>query len=793
LPELVLPLRLPRRDPTLRLGPCLFGCLLVLASCTRSPEVPANGQGGAAGMSAEQVRAHAGALLEQGRPWRATELLREHLRRSDRPPLQDLVLAARAEAGWGAWPEVHALLEGIGGLEAHENGIGLYLLGRARDAMGDAHGAVAAYRSFLSLSPPPGELQAERDAARLRLGLALIRSGDARASQAELERSRQPLGAAAVWLRVLQGEALAAAGDTAAVRVAVAEYDTGILGLHGWRARIEAARQAGDLAGARALANRARNWASTDITRAEFMVAAARAALDMGDTNAGRAALRAATDLAAGSQYGRQAADLLARGTLSPADHLAIARVARAQGLNEEAADGFARWLASGAGSPAERADVHLEHATALFYAERYDEVEAALRPIASQARARFLHARAESHRGRAAEAAGLYLAMARDFAGTENGAQALFLAASTWHDEGQLEPARDLYQQVISRYPGRSQTGLALMRLAGIAFMLQEYARAAALWEQYRAGYPQGTLWLQSTYWAGRALAQAGDSAGAAARFRAVRDKDRESYYALLASRHLGVAFWPLPGPPAPPESPEAGRRVAEWMRGVDLLRSAGFAELASAEADRLVDQAVAIGDRDLLYALAEALAERGYSRRAIRIGLVLKGSQPADPRLLRILYPFPYRNMITHEARDQNLDPMVVAALIRQESMFEAGITSPAGARGLMQIMPATGHKLAEAAGIGRWHAEMLYEPELNVHLGTRYLAQHLDRYAGSLPSAFSAYNAGAHRVTAWNRYRENGNDELFTERIPFRETRDYVKILTRNLEIYRGLYGN
>lgn len=77
--------------------------------------------------------------------------------------------------------------------------------------------------------------------------------------------------------------------------------------------------------------------------------------------------------------------------------------------------------------------------------------------------------------------------------------------------------------------------------------------------------------------------------------------------------------------------------------------------------------------------------------------------------------------------------------------------------------------------------------------MHLGTRYLAQHMESYDGSLPSVFSAYNAGAHRVERWSEFPEYGRDELFTERIPFRETRNYVKILTRNLAIYQGLYAD
>jgi soluble lytic murein transglycosylase len=147
----------------------------------------------------------------------------------------------------------------------------------------------------------------------------------------------------------------------------------------------------------------------------------------------------------------------------------------------------------------------------------------------------------------------------------------------------------------------------------------------------------------------------------------------------------------------------------------------------------------------------------------------------------------------MLAAEAREKELDPFVVAALVRQESLFKARISSPVGARGLMQVMPETGRGLARGVGIDNWDAELLYQPEINAHLGTIFLAEQMDRWDRSLPSVFSAYNAGPHRVDVWQHFPEYDDEELFTERIPYRETRDYVKILTRNIAIYRGLYGD
>ncbi len=734
----------------------------------------------------EDLPARARAFLDTDRPWRAARAMDRYLERMEEDEVrpEERVLAARAYGGSGGWREALALLEAIPAVESYENGLGAYLLGRARDEAGDDAGAVEAYRAFL-VAAPAGELEDERRAARLRLGLALIRAGAGDQGREVIEG----MGVAGSrWIRLLQAEALAATGDTAGVRAAVSGFTDGIPGLWAWRSRVAAARSAGDLAGARSLANRARAWAGTTTTQAEFLLTAGRIALEMGDVAAARDAFRGVIDRRPSGGHARSAAALLREGEPTPADHLAMARVAAAQGLHEEAIDGFRRWLEDGSGGGADRATVHHELASSLFYAEEYGDVEAALRPVAGQTRARLLLARAEAHRGQIDEAVDIYTALARR--GGRLGAEGLFLAAGTLHDAGEDERATEIYRVVVRRYPGTERMGLATMRLAGIAFEGGDYAEAARLWDGYRTRYPRGDRGLQATYWAGRAREAAGDVADAEALYREVLQRERDSYYALMASRRLNESFWPLPLSDSPPASAEAAARVTGWMREMDLLREAGFPEAASALADDLVD-AVG-GDRATRYALAEALADRGYSQRAIRIGITLEGSGPPNVRLLRILYPFPYRTLITEEARDRGLDLFIAAALIRQESMFEVRITSPAGARGLMQIMPPTGRRLAEAVGIEEWDADLLYHPEINVHLGIRYVAQHMESYDGSLPSVFSAYNAGSHRVRWWSEYPEYGNDELFTERIPYKETRDYVKILTRNRALYSGLYS-
>ena len=189
----------------------------------------------------------------------------------------------------------------------------------------------------------------------------------------------------------------------------------------------------------------------------------------------------------------------------------------------------------------------------------------------------------------------------------------------------------------------------------------------------------------------------------------------------------------------------------------------------------------------------LGEALIERGRTIDGINLGwAVLADGQTWDQRLLRVTYPFPYEELVRREAAEWGIDPFLMAAIIRQESAFKADIVSRAGAIGLMQVMPPTGAQLARAHGPRSVPAGALTRPEVNLHLGAAFFVDMSARYDHDLPLVLSAYNAGPTRATRWRRYPEASDPLRFTERIPFVETRGYVKSVRRNLGLYRVLYG-
>ncbi|WP_234987582.1 lytic transglycosylase domain-containing protein [Megasphaera vaginalis (ex Bordigoni et al. 2020)] len=155
------------------------------------------------------------------------------------------------------------------------------------------------------------------------------------------------------------------------------------------------------------------------------------------------------------------------------------------------------------------------------------------------------------------------------------------------------------------------------------------------------------------------------------------------------------------------------------------------------------------------------------------------------------KYVFPMDYGVTLQTYAREDQVDPALVAAVILAESKFNQGASSHRGASGLMQIMPETGAWIAEQMGIQHFTPEMLKDVEQNLKMGTWYLSYLLREYDGNQILALAAYNAGRGHVDEW--MQEYGWDKSFSKikEIPFSETREYVKVVLQNQEEYRKLY--
>jgi soluble lytic murein transglycosylase len=158
---------------------------------------------------------------------------------------------------------------------------------------------------------------------------------------------------------------------------------------------------------------------------------------------------------------------------------------------------------------------------------------------------------------------------------------------------------------------------------------------------------------------------------------------------------------------------------------------------------------------------------------------------------RLWQLYYPLGYGDHVRTAAQGAGLDPYFVAAVIREESSYDPRARSGVGAIGLMQLMPDTARLVAQELGRPLGEVDALWEPPLNIALGTRYLGQLRGRFQEPL-LAVAGYNAGPHRVQRWVAERPRADIEEFVDQIPFDETRAFAKRVFTSWHHYRRLYG-
>jgi peptidoglycan lytic transglycosylase len=361
--------------------------------------------------------------------------------------------------------------------------------------------------------------------------------------------------------------------------------------------------------------------------------------------------------------------------------------------------------------------------------------------------------------------------------------AAALSLLADLQTDDGDDSSSRQTLLTVVSRFPATRFAAPARFNAALIALILGDHTAAAHEFAALVSSSPAEAL--AAGYWLGRALAASGDSSGARDAWHAVIRRDSTSYYSSLAAARLGVTSMHSS------TTAKGFSRVASVdsaLLRVSLLRRLGMSPEVQLENESLYSRART--DSTRLLATAAAFSGTDQAARAIALGRDALARFGSTPDVWRLIYPVAARDTIVATSRAAGVDPALVAGLIRQESNFNPTARSPAGARGLMQVMPSVAQSIAPSVGISSWDAALLYDPGINVEIGVRHLAPLLHSQP-DLQRSLAAYNAGASRVERWSKKRGADDPEIFTERIPFAETRDYVKSVLRNREFYRALY--
>lgn len=171
--------------------------------------------------------------------------------------------------------------------------------------------------------------------------------------------------------------------------------------------------------------------------------------------------------------------------------------------------------------------------------------------------------------------------------------------------------------------------------------------------------------------------------------------------------------------------------------------------------------------------------------------VAMVLGVAANSTHWLLRILYPIHYRQLIEKYSAEYNLDPYLVAAIIRTESKFNEKARSRKDAKGLMQIAPITGEWAARDLNLENYSEEMLYVPEINIRIGCWYIDKLRTEFDGRLQLMLAAYNGGSGNVNKWLKDPKYSVDGVTLKEIPFGETKLYVEKVLKSYKIYSIIY--
>ncbi len=724
-----------------------------------------------------------------GRFWHATRILRAAGAQDGSPA--DVLLLAKAEAGWHHWAAVVDLLKGTTWLDDTGGGEGWGLLGRAEEESGDWASAADAYGRYLS---GPGGQSPDAMAIRARRARSLSRNGQTQQALALLDSMGEEAAPLQSWTAAELAANRAEEGDTAGVRALLARVLDPRAASGTWRLMADGRLAAGDTAGALA-AFKGELGSATGTRRASAAIEAGLLSLSLADTTTARSLLPEGLRGAPTADQSRAAAALLDITSPGREASLELARVLDRDGDGPDALRAYDRVVALSARDGMEVGEsARLARARLMATVrDRQDEAVKELRALSVSksesigASALDTWAALRTRQGRTGDVNTLRRWLLERYPSSPQSLEVRWAEAQQAASRGDAAAELKELSALAAAAPTRSRAGEARMRIGRIRLGEGQVRRASDVFGAYLKDFPDGRHWEEAAYWDARARLELGDTAEARRLVDRIRRVEPVSYYAVMGADLVGDSF-----DVAVPEGEKPVRPgwLTEGLRRLDLLDTAGLDDGADAEVHRLMARAG--GSASASLSLAEALIDRGRTVEGINLGWRLRArGHPWDRRLLRVVYPFPYRRLVVREAAEWNVSPFLLAALIRQESAFDAQIVSNAGAVGLMQLMPPTGKALAQTHGPADLSKENLTTPEVNLHLGAAFLVEMTRRYHGDLPLVLSAYNAGPTRAARWSRYPEVDDPQRFTERIPFAETRGYVKSVRRNLGLYQALY--
>ena len=348
----------------------------------------------------------------------------------------------------------------------------------------------------------------------------------------------------------------------------------------------------------------------------------------------------------------------------------------------------------------------------------------------------------------------------------------ALALFHATDYDDGAL--AR------LIALPAAAQTDTSREWRVRVALAQQDWPAALVAIDAMPPGQQQNGEWR---YFRARALAATGQTGAAQALYASLARET--TFFGFLAADQLGQPYAICPRAPIDdPQQEQALLAQPSLQRAFELF-AVDLPKLARREWARALDGA---DERTQVLAVELADARGWYDRAAFTL------NHDEAMRYYTLRFPLASQDGLVAQAAQSGIDPAWAYGILRAESAWVSDARSGADARGLMQLVPATAELVAKNNGLNWGGGDTLYDPTVNITLGTRYLAQLAERYNGAPWLASAAYNAGPNRVDQWVAARSKLAPDLFVATIPFKETREYVaRVMDFSVMYDWRLHGN
>jgi len=383
---------------------------------------------------------------------------------------------------------------------------------------------------------------------------------------------------------------------------------------------------------------------------------------------------------------------------------------------------------------------------------------------------------------------------------------RALYLKAQIFEDRGEPLQAVALYQELAEQFPKSSLRLPAIWQSGWIGYKGNDFSGAIQAWDRLKSMSPNSFWAEKALYWKGRALEKLGKTQEAEEHHLQILKTFPASYYSRLAEArgrffitgrgfaiplqdHRLTPFSGLKGQSEGPANPHIEK--GEALARLGFLTAATEELEAAEEEGRPAEQM-----RLEISRLYREVGEYHRSALLVRKSFSLKplpAHLPENDRVLFLLaYPLGNSSWLNLFAKERNLDPTLLSAVILEESRFNPQALSRAGARGLMQIMPGTGQQIARRLKIQPFSNGLLFDSEMNLRLGSWYLGNLLAEFKGQEALALAAYNAGPQVVREWMAKNPSAREDEFVEDIPYAETRNYVIRVLGSAGVYRLLYS-